>query len=146
MAGALLDSVQLDQGVRLLGVSLSGFGDVHRGIQLSLDLGFDLGSEPAEVEVPIRRSGEGAGGGELGEPSAADRLVQAEEDAERIQESWATVTAAIDAIRARYGGSSVGPASLVGADGLRVRRRGEAQWGPNAPPGPRFDEDRPSAL
>ena len=40
---------------------------------------------------------------------------------------------AVDAIRARYGGSSVGPASLVGADGLRIRQRGEAQWGPTAP-------------
>ena len=44
-----------------------------------------------------------------------------------------TVTAAVDAIRARYGGSSVGPASLVGPDGLRIRRRGEAQWGPASP-------------
>ena len=31
------------------------------------------------------------------------------EEAERIQQSWGPVTAAVDAIRARYGGSSVGP-------------------------------------
>ena len=50
--------------------------------------------------------------------------VEAKHDqAERIQQSWGSVTAAVDAIRARYGGSSVGPASLVGPEGLRVRRR-----------------------
>jgi len=138
VAAALLDSVRLDQGVRLLGVSLSGFGEAPEGLQLSLDL--DL--EPAHTD----ESSEGDGDGGPDELSAADRLVRAQDEAERIQTSWATVTAAVDAIRARYGGSSVGPASLVGADGLRVRRRGEAQWGPTAQMGPRIDEDRPPAL
>ena len=59
-------------------------------------------------------------------------VLRADDEAERLQRSWGPVTAAVDAIRARYGGSSVGPASLVGADGLRIRRRGEAQWGPSA--------------
>jgi len=129
VAGALWESVQLDQGVRLLGVSLSGFGEADRGLQLSLDLDLD---PPA--------GGAGDGGDRPGRPRGtgedagpADRLARAEEDAERIQGSWATVTSAVDAIRARYGGASVGPASLVESDGLRVRGRGEAQWGPSAP-------------
>ena len=42
---------------------------------------------------------------------------RADEEAERIQRVVGTVTAAVDAIRARYGGSSVGPASLVGPTG-----------------------------
>jgi DNA polymerase-4 len=108
VAGALLDSVPLDQGVRLLGVSLAGFGDPGAGFQLALDLGPAATRSPAEDHPP------------------------AQEEVERLEQSWGAVTAAVDAIRARYGGSSVGPASLVGADGLRVRSQGDAQWGPSA--------------
>ncbi len=45
VAGALLDTVDLKMGVRLLGVSLSGFGRQETGTQLSLDLG-SFGSDP----------------------------------------------------------------------------------------------------
>jgi DNA polymerase-4 len=108
VAGALVDSVERDQGVRLLGVSLAGLGPQGAGFQLS----FDLGSSAAP-----------AGGGTTPGP----------DEAERIEQSWGAVTAAVDAIRARYGRASVGPASLVGAQGLVVRNRGDAQWGPPAP-------------
>jgi len=126
VASALLESVPLEQGVRLLGVSLSGFGGVA-GHQLSLEL--DLG--PGD-------SGGAVAGGSGDDPvdvAARGHLARVGDDAGRIQESWATVTTAVDAIRARYGGSSVGPASLIGEDGLSVRRRGEAQWGPRRPGG-----------
>jgi len=119
VATALLESVPDDQGVRLLGVSLSGFGTTDSGHQLTLDL------VPGVPDDPDRHA----------RVATADRLTRAQEEAERIQGSWATVSSAVDAVRARYGGTSVGPASLVGADGLRVRRRGEAQWGPTAPRG-----------
>ena len=135
VATALLASVPADQGVRLLGVSLSGFGKAGSGLQLTLDLGLQPAG-PGDADI-----GPGEGGGtDDGPDGSADRLLQAQDEAERIQGSWATVTSAVDAIRARYGGSSVGPASLVGADGLRVRRRGEAQWGPTAPGGPKDGE------
>ncbi|HEX6420714.1 MAG TPA: DNA polymerase IV [Acidimicrobiales bacterium] len=39
---------------------------------------------------------------------------------------------AIDAIRARFGAAAIGPASAVGAHGLRVKRRGDTPWGPGA--------------
>ena len=139
VAAALLDSVELDRGVRLLGISLSGFGQTQNGLQLSLD----LGPHPSDSGGSGRGDGVGSDREELG---ATGRLARAQDEAERIQDSWATVTAAVDAIRAKYGGASVGPASLVGADGLRVRRRGEAQWGPTAQTGPPIDEDRPPAL
>jgi DNA polymerase-4 len=129
VAAALLESAPLDQGVRLLGVSLSGFGESYGGEQLTLDL---------DPRVDAGVAGPEPGPGGIPDDPAAgagDRLMRAQEEAERIQGSWATVTSAVDAIRARYGGASVGPASLVGADGLRVRRRGEAQWGPTAPGG-----------
>jgi DNA polymerase IV len=42
-------------------------------------------------------------------------------------------TDAVDRIRARYGAAAIGPASLAGADGLRVKQRGDQQWGPGEP-------------
>jgi DNA polymerase-4 len=120
VADNLLDSVEVARGVRLLGVSLSGFGRTEEGLQLTLDLGAgpSLGADPADP-------GPGRTGRE--DPDGGDEI-------ERTQRSWAPLTSAMDAIRARYGGSSVGPASLVGADGLRIRRRGDAPWGPAAGP------------
>jgi DNA polymerase-4 len=44
--------------------------------------------------------------------------------------SWDDATGAIDAIRARYGPGSIVPASLAGPDGIRVKKRGDQQWGP----------------
>ena len=45
--------------------------------------------------------------------------------------SWDDATEAIDAIRARYGADAIGPASLAGPDGVRVKRQGDTQWGPS---------------
>jgi DNA polymerase-4 len=120
VASALFESVELERGVRLLGVSLSGFDPPGQGVQLSLDLGHPEETSPWPHPDEV---------GHLG-----GRLLGDDEDVERIQRSWGPVTAAVDAIRERYGGSSVGSASLVGSDGLRIRRRGEAQWGPGSTP------------
>ena len=43
----------------------------------------------------------------------------------------ATATAAIDAVRRRFGPGAVGPAALLGAGGLRVKQPGDTQWGPS---------------
>ncbi|MGI9022623.1 MAG: DNA polymerase IV [Acidimicrobiales bacterium] len=40
------------------------------------------------------------------------------------------VARAVDLVRRRFGEAAVGPASLVGEDGVEVRRRGDQQWGP----------------
>jgi DNA polymerase-4 len=142
VAAALLDSVDLNKGVRLLGVSLAGLGSGAEGLQLTLD----LDSPPPSAQDPRADQREARAGRapDLPEPGAS--LDRAGEEAERIQESWGPITAAVDAIRARYGGSSVGPASLVGPDGLRIRRRGAAQWGPAATEVAPRDDDRPSTL
>ncbi len=137
VAVALFDTVDVQSGVRLLGVSLSGFGHSDQAVQLSMDLGA-VGSTPPGEDSGTRSA----------EPAAVPRahLDRADDEAERIQESWTSVTAAVDAIRIRYGGSSVGPASLVGSHGLRVRRRGEAQWGPSAQDPSSMDDERPRTL
>jgi DNA polymerase-4 len=136
VAGALLDGVDLAKGVRLLGVSLSGLSELGGGTQLRLD--FDGAITP---EVPG-----------VGDPKGVDSTrgggrEDAGQVAARLQETWGSVTDAVDAIRARYGGEAVGPASLVTPEGLRVRKRGEAQWGPKSPgespPEPRLDDSGP---
>ncbi len=116
VAQALLASVDINRGVRLLGVSFSGFADEPQGRQLA----FSWGEEPVGGE-PVR----GAGSEPL--PS----LAMVEQEAVRLQSSWGAVTGAVDEIRARYGGSAVGAAALMGPRGLQPRRRGEAQWGPS---------------
>jgi DNA polymerase-4 len=133
VATALLDSVELEQGVRLLGVSLAGFGSAEAGVQLSLDL--DGGERSKVGRADRERNESGPDGPGPDGPGDEERLTRAHEDAERIQQSWGTVTEAVDAIRARFGGASVGPASLVGNDGIGIRRRGESPWGPRAPRG-----------
>lgn len=45
--------------------------------------------------------------------------------------AWHDASGAVDAIRERFGDRAIGPASAVGHRGLRVKRRGEAQWGPD---------------
>jgi len=59
------------------------------------------------------------------------QLTLEEHDAPR----WGGVTAAVDRIRGRFGDRAVGPATLVDENGLRVKRRGDTQWGPAGPGG-----------
>ncbi len=55
---------------------------------------------------------------------------------------WHDASGAVDAIRARFGPAAIGPASAVDERGLRVKRRGDAQWGPEGPPaGPGDQQD-----
>jgi DNA polymerase-4 len=99
IAGSLLDALDLGEGIRLLGVGVSGLtggGSEVGGGQLS----FDLEGDGAEES------------GGYGGPS------------------WREATEAVDAVRERFGQAAVGPASLVGPAGIRVKRQGDTQWGP----------------
>jgi hypothetical protein len=130
VADALLESVDLARGVRLLGVSLSGLVDPGEGTQLRLDLDTPpTGAGPVGGPGGVERPGSGVRAG-------PGTVRDASREAERLQQSWGSVTSAVDAIRARYGGSAVGPASLVTPEGIKVRQRGEAQWGPSRPDEP----------
>ena len=44
---------------------------------------------------------------------------------------WDRADVAVDRIRDRFGADAVVPATLSGPDGIRVKRRGDQQWGPS---------------
>ncbi|HVF74389.1 MAG TPA: DNA polymerase IV [Acidimicrobiales bacterium] len=44
--------------------------------------------------------------------------------------AWDEASRAVDAIRDKFGDRAVGPAALVEEEGLRIKRKGEQQWGP----------------
>jgi DNA polymerase IV len=50
---------------------------------------------------------------------------------EVLSTGWDDATRAVDEVRARFGDGAVGPGTLAGADGLRVKRQGDTQWGPS---------------
>jgi DNA polymerase-4 len=127
VAAALLDQVDVAPGVRLLGVSASNL------------------SAPADVQLAWRweeaavTGAAGPRGGpddhrtgpEAGLDRPADgRSLAPGEDAGDPGEAWVQTTDAVDAIRQRFGDAAVGPAVLLGTEGLRVKRRGDTQWGP----------------
>jgi len=126
VAAALLDAVDLGPGVRLLGISLSGLQPAADAHQLAFDLGSVGGTGGA--------GGAGAGGTgpATGTATAAAAAAAAQAEALRLQAQWADVTAAVDAIRSRFGRTVVGTASMVGDDGIAVPARREAPWGPSA--------------
>jgi DNA polymerase-4 len=112
-AKALLASLDLKGGIRLLGLSASGLVPAggSPGEQLQLELGFsnpkgDLLPSWAEADA-ARAGGPGAG--------------------------WARASEAVDAVRARFGQSAVGPAvTLLGHPGTGQIRGVEAP-GPGRP-------------
>jgi DNA polymerase IV len=48
--------------------------------------------------------------------------------------AWHQASGAVDAVRERFGDHAIGPASAVGSRGLRVKRPGQGQWGPDDDP------------
>jgi DNA polymerase IV len=51
--------------------------------------------------------------------------------------SWDEATAAVDDIRRRFGDAAIVPAALAGPAGIRVKQRGDQQWGPDQTQAPR---------
>ena len=47
-----------------------------------------------------------------------------------VHPGWDDASRAVDDIRRRYGDDAIVPASLRGPDGIRVKRKGDQQWGP----------------
>ncbi len=95
-------------------MSLSGLGPADDGLQLAFDLDGARRLGRARWTPACRHAG----------------VLPTDEETEHLQRSWQAVAVAIDTIRARYGGTSVGPASQVTAGGLALRRRGGRSLGP----------------
>lgn len=64
----------------------------------------------------------------FGEATQQLSLFDDADDASGVESSWAPTAEAIDEIRARFGHSSIGPASALGSR----RRPGSSPWGPNS--------------
>jgi DNA polymerase-4 len=111
-AVALLDRVDIDPGLRLLGVSVSGF-ETPGPEQLTLD--------------SLAETGDGVAAGRPGDASRA--AVD--------PETTRALELTLDAVRARFGIEAVGRAANATDRGVRVERRG-SNWGPDddgpAPP------------
>jgi DNA polymerase-4 len=104
LATELLAGLDLAAGVRLLGVGVSNL--------------VPAGAVTAEQLVLDLQSGPGPPAGILADPTPAGRRAAG------------STSAAVDAIRQRFGPGAVGPAALLGPAGLRVKRPGDTQWGP----------------
>ncbi|HEX2193054.1 MAG TPA: DNA polymerase IV [Acidimicrobiales bacterium] len=63
-------------------------------------------------------------------PATGRQLTLEEVAASGGQRRQEAVARAVDAARRRFGEGVVGPASLVGKNGVEVRREGDRQWGP----------------
>ncbi len=61
-----------------------------------------------------------------------DELFEADAGApaQASDEQWSSATAAVDEIRARFGSEVIGPATLSAGGEIRIKRRGDQQWGP----------------
>lgn len=136
VAGGLLSRVDPSPGVRLMGLSVSSLGAPAAGGATQLAL--ELDGERPPVTSAGRTRGSPAGLAPIGSaeaaaaaPGTAGPPASPAGDVAR-RRAWQAAAGALDAVRRRFGDGAVGPATLLGEDGLRVKRRGDTQWGPPA--------------
>jgi DNA polymerase-4 len=79
----------------------------------------------------VSASGLAAGGLDQLSFDLGDGLREDNESATAREQSWQDATAAIDAIRDRFGRGAVGAASMVTEEGIQVPARRDAPWGPD---------------
>ena len=79
----------------------------------------------------VSASGLAAGGVDQLSFDLGDGLSDDNESATAREQSWQDATAAIDAIRDRFGRGAVGSASMVTEEGIQVPARRDAPWGPD---------------
>jgi DNA polymerase-4 len=125
LAATLLAAEDLSDGIRLLGVGVSNL--------------CPAGSGPGEqLALDLRHPPAGLGGRSTGSASR-------DPPGRGPQGRTGSTTAAVDAIRARFGPDAVGAAALLGAQRLRIKRPGDSQWGPNEPEANLPEADAPEA-
>ena len=79
----------------------------------------------------VSASGLVEGGGDQLSFDLGDGRDDGTQSATSIEQSWHDATAAVDAIRDKFGRSAVGTASMVSDDGVQVPARRDAPWGPS---------------
>jgi DNA polymerase IV len=79
----------------------------------------------------VSASGLGSGGADQLSFDLGDGTTEENRSATAREQSWQDVTAAVDAIRSRFGRSAVGSASMVTEQGVQVPARRDAPWGPD---------------
>ena len=105
----------------------------------TLPRGVDTAAAIVDVVVPMMDQVEPTGGVRLlgvvaskfAEPSEQLQLDGIDRPTATRREQWSEASAAIDRVRGRFGSAAIGPASALSADGLRIVRRGQQQWGTN---------------
>ena len=116
VAAALLEAVEVGQGVRLLGVSASALTEAPVAVQLAFD----------EIDEPDAAAAAAVAATAGGAPREAGS------GASHPEPAWEELEVALAAIRERYGQAAVAPAALLRHGGLAVKQRGDTQWGPDA--------------
>jgi DNA polymerase-4 len=79
----------------------------------------------------VSASGLQEGGGAQLSFDLGDGRDEGTQSATSREQSWQDVTAAVDAIRTRFGKDSVGSATMVTEEGVQVPARRDAPWGPS---------------
>jgi DNA polymerase IV len=79
----------------------------------------------------VSASGLVEGGGAQLSFDLGDGRDEGTQSATSLEQSWHDATAAVDAIRDKFGRSAVGTASMVSDDGVQVPARRDAPWGPS---------------
>ncbi len=92
--------------------------------------------DPIDVSPGVRLLGVSVSG--LADGANRQLSLDAESLGTSADGSWHDASRAIDRVRRRFGADAIGPAVLADRGGIRVKRRGQAQWGPTdeqEPPG-----------
>ncbi len=79
----------------------------------------------------VSASGLQVGGADQLTFDLGDGLSEDSASAEAAEQTWHEVTAAVDAVRERFGRDAVGSASMVSEHGVEVPARRDAPWGPD---------------
>lgn len=113
------------RGARLLGVSVSGLASAATtSAGEASTLRGASGADDASSAVQLDLFG-----APVGDDAPPTTMTLDELGTERADERQLAKT--VDAIRAKFGEGAVASATLVSGDGLRVKRRGDTQWGPS---------------